>query len=148
MSQRTPPALSMEALSAIGELFSIISGARAIKLAVRRAILLPVDVKLLMSATGSTRALRTAMIMSDGREGIDAEASVAASSRGASLFDDREQWLESGASAGRPLQFGDTDSERESTHSAFCSDPSFLSRLLDDAPKVKKGGKKDPGSEA
>ena len=51
-----------------------ISGVRTIKLAVRLAIFEPVDVKLLMSATGSTLALRMAMIISDGRDDEDDDA--------------------------------------------------------------------------
>jgi hypothetical protein len=140
------------------------------KLAVRRAILLPVNVKLLMSATGSTRALRMAMIISEGRDddvvvvvGGDAEdcraGAAAATSLGTpsesidevvqSFFESKSLFVlnvdcEVGMGSSGLLLFDGTDRRVVSTHSDFVDGGGDD----DDAPNEKKGGRNDPGRDA
>jgi len=141
------------------------SGVRAIKLAVRRAMLLPLDVKLLINSTGSTRALRMAMIMSDGCDDEDDDDDGGGSFE-LSLVLERERALK--ADVVVLVDFDDDERTAEleveceatavgvdvvdggkevSIPTVLGSGWSSFSGVVEVAPNAKKG-RKDPGRDA
>ncbi len=133
------------------------------KFAVRLAILLPLDVRVLMSSTGFTRALRMAMIISDGWEDVGAVAGVTAlaasddttralnAQNGLISFKEREARYVVGEVAFCCCALPSCCKEVEivPTPSVFGLDtPPALSGGLDDSVPKAKNGKKDPGREA